>query len=216
MAEINSSFYRPHRPATYARWAESVPDTFRFTVKMPKTVTHEARLRGTAGLMSRFADEIAGLGSALGAVLVQLPPSHAFDARVANAFFAMVRRRIDAPIVVEARHASWFVPRVDALWARHALGRVAADPPRPPGALYPGGVGGLRYWRLHGSPRMYWSGYDDTVLQAYADDVRAGLDAGFECHVVFDNTSRSLAVPDAFRFMQLLGDRAAGTTKERS
>ena len=43
--EINSSFYRPHQPATYARWAASVPESFRFSVKLPKTITHQQRLR---------------------------------------------------------------------------------------------------------------------------------------------------------------------------
>lgn len=210
LAEINSSFYRPHRRATYERWSASVPGDFRFTVKMPKAVTHDARLRGTAQLVSRFADEIAGLGDALGGVLVQLPPSLAFDARVAQAFFAMIRRRIVVPIVVEARHASWFTPRVEPLWSRHALGRVGADPPRPPASLHPGGAGSVRYWRLHGSPDVYWSGYDDVVLQAYVEDVLAARDAGFECHVVFDNTARSQAVPDALRFMRKLDARLSG------
>jgi hypothetical protein len=77
--EINSSFYRLHRLSTYQRWAGDVPDHFRFAVKMPKTITHEARLRDIDEPLQRFLGEIAGLGSKLGPVLIQLPPSLKFD-----------------------------------------------------------------------------------------------------------------------------------------
>ena len=73
--EINSSFYRPHRLSTYQRWADDVPDHFRFAVKMPKTITHEGRLRDVAEPLQRFLGEIAGLGDKLGPVLIQLPPA---------------------------------------------------------------------------------------------------------------------------------------------
>ena len=46
--EINSSFYRPHRTTTYERWAASVPEDFRFAVKVPKAITHEHRLKDVA------------------------------------------------------------------------------------------------------------------------------------------------------------------------
>jgi uncharacterized protein YecE (DUF72 family) len=52
--EINSSFYRPHQPATYERWAAAVPAGFRFSVKLPKTITHEKRLHDCAPLLRGF------------------------------------------------------------------------------------------------------------------------------------------------------------------
>src|SRR6188768_857106 len=55
--EINSSFYRPHKPETYARWAASVPAGFRFAVKLPKAITHERRLVECRDLVERFARE---------------------------------------------------------------------------------------------------------------------------------------------------------------
>ena len=54
-AEINSSFYRPHRPATYAKWAASVPPGFRFAVKVPRVITHERRLADAGTLAAHFA-----------------------------------------------------------------------------------------------------------------------------------------------------------------
>src|SRR5689334_1508643 len=60
--EINSSFYRPHRTATYERWAASVPEDFRFAVKVPKSVTHVRRLKDTDDLLNQFVSEVGGLG----------------------------------------------------------------------------------------------------------------------------------------------------------
>jgi len=179
-AEINSSFYRPHQPAIYARWAESVPADFRFSVKLPRAITHDARLRGAGAALTSFADEVAGLGQKLGGVLVQLPPSLAFDARVADTFFSMLRRRVASAIACEPRHPSWFLPAVDVLWRRHDIARVAADPARVPAAAEPGGDDRLVYFRLHGSPRMYYSDYEPERLAPVADriamEVRAERD----------------------------------------
>src|SRR3954464_10929879 len=72
--EINSTFHRPHRAATFERWAASVPRAFRFSVKMPRTITHDHRLTDAAWLETFLAD-LAPLRSRLGCLLVQLPPS---------------------------------------------------------------------------------------------------------------------------------------------
>src|SRR4051812_44363505 len=90
-AEINSSFHRPHRPATYARWAGSVPDGFRFAVKLPKEITHTKKLVDAEAPLDRFAAEASGLGDRLGPVLVQLPPKLTFAAESADAFFRELR-----------------------------------------------------------------------------------------------------------------------------
>src|SRR5206468_3136895 len=91
--EINSSFYRPHRLGTYERWADSVSDEFRFSVKLPKVITHEARLVGIDHPLDRFLGEIAGLREKLGPILVQLPPSLTFDRSIAASFFERLRDR---------------------------------------------------------------------------------------------------------------------------
>ena len=206
--EINSSFHRPHRPQTYAKWAASVPADFRFSVKLPKSITHEARLYATRDLVSRFADEVAGLGAKLGGILVQLPPSLVHDARIAQAFFAMLRRHFDVPLACEPRHASWFEPRVDALWKRHAIARVAADPPRQPGAETPGGSGAWNYWRWHGSPRMYYSSYDDERLAELARTLRTHASHGRDAWCIFDNTAHGHAVGNAMRLLEYLQEPA--------
>ena len=106
-AEINTSFYRPHAPATYARWAAAVPATFRFAVKIPKLITHDRALLRAREPLEQFLDEVAGLGAKLGPLLLQLPPSFAFDARRVGRFLQLLRSRHDGLVVCEPRHATW-------------------------------------------------------------------------------------------------------------
>jgi len=209
VVEINSTFYRPHQQRTFERWAASVPPRFRFSAKMPKAITHESRLQGAGDALTAFFDAVAGLGAKLGGVLVQLPPSLAFDARVADRFFAMVRRRSDARIACEPRHPGWFAPEVDALWNRYAIARVAADPAPSPQAARPGGRPGARwrYWRWHGSPRMYYSAYGDAALRALADGLMASSNARAPGWCIFDNTAHGHAIADAARLQAMLRNR---------
>lgn len=197
--EINSSFYRSHARETYARWAALVPEGFVFSVKLPRSITQHARLVGTDALIDAFAGEVAGLGAMLGRVLVQLPPSLAFDEAVASTFFDALRARFpDTSIACEPRHASWGAPDAEALLRAADIARVAADPPRFASDAQPGGAGPA-YWRWHGSPRLYYDGYDDARLTALAGRLSAGD------WVVFDNTAHGHATANALRLRELLG-----------
>ena len=208
--EINSSFYRPHRPATYARWAARVPPGFRFSVKAPRTITHERRLVDAEPLLDAFLGEVAALGPALGCLLVQLPPSLAFAPAAADAFLAALRARHAGAVAVEPRHPSWFVPEADALLDRWHVGRVAADPARVPAAAVPGGWPGVAYYRLHGSPRVYYSPYDGAMLDGLAAQLRAAP-PGAQRWCIFDNTASGAATVNALDLLDLLDlpDRAS-------
>ena len=106
-AEINSSFHRSHRESTWTRWAESVPEDFRFAVKMRKTITHEAKLDCSAEMIESFLAEAGILGPKLGPILIQLPPSLAFDENRADKFFHILREKYAGLAALEPRHASW-------------------------------------------------------------------------------------------------------------
>lgn len=201
--EINSSFHRPHRPSTYERWAGAVPEGFRFAVKVPRSITHEARLREPLPLLDRFLGETAGLGPKRGPLLLQLPPSLAFEAGTAEGFLRELRGRVAGPIVCEPRHRSWFAPEVEALLGELRIGRVAADPAPVPGAERPGGWGGLTYLRLHGSPRIYHSAYDEAAIRAALDLLAGRLAEGSEGWCIFDNTASFAAVPNALAARRL-------------
>ncbi|WP_114949114.1 DUF72 domain-containing protein [Microvirga calopogonii] len=202
--EINSSFYRPHRVSTYQRWAGDVPDNFRFAVKMPKTITHEARLRDIDEPLQRFLSEIAGLGSKLGPVLIQLPPSLKFAPADVREFVERLRASFAGDLVCEPRHASWFTADVDAFLLEHRIARVAADPKPHPSAGIPGGWTGLVYYRLHGSPKMYYSAYSHEVITETAKTLGDHVKAGRAAWCIFDNTAAFAATGDALSALKLL------------
>ncbi len=126
--EVNSTFYGHHKPETYARWADSVPPTFRFALKLPQSITHEQRLKGCQALFEAFLSEIAPLGPKVGPLLCQLPPSLAFDAQTVRSALSMMRGLHAGPIVVEARHASW---RAEEVWPCSRISASNACSPIP-------------------------------------------------------------------------------------
>lgn len=199
--EINSSFYRAHARSTYAGWAARVPADFRFAVKLPRTITQHARLESADALLDAFFDEVRGLGRKLGRLLVQLPPSLAFDAEVADAFFSALRARAGSRVGIacEPRHPGWGGGEADAVWAAHRVARVAADPPRFPGNDRPSGCA-PPYVRWHGSPRIYFDAYSDTQLVNLADRLRGRRGAW----VIFDNTAHGHATANALMLRRIL------------
>ena len=202
-AEINTSFHRPHAAATYFKWASATPPHFRFAVKVPRIITHDQALRRARGPLDRFLQETAGLGRKRGPLLVQLPPSHPFDPRVAGRFFELLRRDYDGLVACEPRHETWFSSRADALLVRFEVARVAADPPPTLGAEFPGGWTGLVYYRLHGSPRRYWSSYRHDYIGTLGDAIRA-VSSAVEVWSVFDNTASGAALENAWQLKELL------------
>jgi uncharacterized protein YecE (DUF72 family) len=203
-AEINSSFYRPHRPTTYERWAASVPEEFRFSVKLPKAITHELRLSGAEAALDEFLAQLSGLGSKLGCLLVQLPPSLEHEPVTARGFFDALRARHAGPVAVEPRHPSWFGAAVGRLLEERRVARVAADPARVPAAAEPGGSPETVYFRLHGSPRMYYSSYGEEYLEALARRLRAAREGADSVWCVFDNTASGAATEDALALLERL------------
>lgn len=133
-------------------------------------------------------------------LLLQLPPSFLFDADRVERFFELCRA-VGAPLIVcEPRHPSWFGADADAVLSRQEVARVAADPPPDPRPPEPGGWRKLRYFRMHGVPRMYHSSYSDEALCALGTRVYA-TDAETWC--IFENTASGAARDDALRLQRL-------------
>ncbi len=197
--EINSSFYRPHRPETYARWRDSVPDTFRFSVKIPKAISHDARLVSCEPLLDAFFESATQLGDTLGCWLVQLPPSLAFDADEAEAFFASMRERTAIPIALEARHESWFAKGAAMLLKSKSVAYVDADPQPDDCAIKHRADTSLAYFRLHGSPDVYRSSYEYPYLDALALTLHDRAKKAHDVWCIFDNTAAGAAQFNALR-----------------
>jgi uncharacterized protein YecE (DUF72 family) len=200
--EINSSFYRSHLGATYARWAASTPSGFRFAVKVPKEVTHILRLRETAPL-DRFAAETAALGGKLGTWLLQLPPGLAFNPGTAGRFFDGLRARFAGEVACEPRHPTWFTPQAGQLLVQYRVARVAADPSIDPQGTRPGGWEGLIYYRLHGSPEMYRSTYSGEFLRGMAGMLMR-LTSSAPVWCIFNNTAAGSAIENGLNLLELV------------
>lgn len=210
--EINSSFHRAHRPQVYERWAAQTPPAFRFSVKLPRSITHDARLRRARAPLQRFLDEAAGLGDRLAVLLVQLPPSFAFEVRPVRNFFELLATLFAGAVVCEPRHASWFTPAADRVLAALKVSRAAADPVRWPQAATPGGWlgpcgdgrGAVLYHRWHGSPRVYWSRYEPQWIEARARAL-GEWPGEADAWCIFDNTASGAALGNALELARCGG-----------
>ncbi|MEB0041035.1 MULTISPECIES: DUF72 domain-containing protein [unclassified Pseudomonas] len=200
--EINSSFYRPHAPKTYARWGQSVAPAFRFSVKLPKLITHEKRLRECERLLDDFLAQCTELGGTLGCLLIQLPASFVFDEGIARVFFGALRERYTGFAVLEPRHESW--REAEDVLVGFKIGRVAADPSPIAGGNLLSGWTGIRYWRMHGSPRMYYSNYDDDRLSALALELQHSAQDSVPNWCIFDNTAQGAAIGNALALKALM------------
>lgn len=195
--EINSTFYRRHRPETLARWAGSVPEDFRFGVKIPKAITHGKRLEAIEEDFASFLGDISHLGCKLGPLLCQLPPNLAFDRKVAEPALALMRTRHAGEIVIEPRHPTWKSEDALDVLQGLAIHRVLADPPviwnatdfdeRP------------RYLRLHGKPKIYYSAYSADEIRDFRELVAP------DGWCVFDNTASGAATGNALAMLALNG-----------
>ena len=204
--EINSSFYRPHKKVTYARWGSSVPESFRFAVKVPKEITHQRRLVDVSDLTLSFLSDVEALGDRLGPLLVQLPPSLEYDEARATEFFGTLRNASVGAVVCEPRHASWFTSEVDAALVHFRVARVAADPAILPLAAEPSGWDGVAYFRRHGSPQRYYSTYSKADIKAMAERLRTIASSDVPAWCIFDNTAAGAAVVNTIELLQSLGD----------
>lgn len=202
--EINSSFYRPHRFTTYQRWADSTPDAFAFSVKLPKEITHSLRLRNADERIENFLGGVSGLGRKFGVLLVQLPPSLAFDSATAHSFFSTLRSRIATPIVCEPRHATWFTTEAVALLDEQQVSHVSADPNADGCGSQHAGPSQCAYFRWHGSPRIYYSKYDAQHLQLLAEQVLLAGTTAKSVWCIFDNTAEGAATENALETSDLL------------
>jgi uncharacterized protein YecE (DUF72 family) len=163
---------------------------------MPRTITHELKLQNAREPFVTFLAQTDGLAEKRGPILVQLPPSLSFDASVVTSFLDLVRTVYNGPVLCEPRHATWFSSAVASLLDHYEISRVAADPPPVPEATVPAGWPRVAYFRLHGSPRKYWSRYDENDIARFAATVRS-IPTADEVWCVFDNTASGAAIENA-------------------
>lgn len=148
--ELNATFYRLPKPKTFENWRKRTPDTFLWSLKASKYITHTKRLRETQEPLERLYTTSAGLGDKLGVILFQLPPSLEFEEKAFKEFcgFLKPNRRH----ALEVRHASWISDRLFALLQHYNIALCIADT----AGRYPFQevvTADFIYIRLHGSTK---------------------------------------------------------------
>lgn len=229
--EINGSFYSLQRPTSYRMWAERTPDSFVFSVKGGRYITHILRLKNARGALANFfASGVLALGQKLGPLLWQLPPTLAFDPAEVDGFLGMLPRTTaeaaelarettleedrthlipgeERPLrhAVEVRHASFDVPEFTALARAHGVAIVLADA----AGRYPvirETTADFCYVRLHGDEELYTSGYTDESLDRWAAELGDVLRRGMDVYAYFDNDVKVRAPYDAMGLRDRLAD----------
>lgn len=197
--EINASFYHLPRSTTFTNWAEQVPEDFIFAVKASRFLTHIKRLLDPEEPWRRFVDSAVNLGSHLGPILLQFPPSFKINAPRLEAFFKVAQAVKPHPsalnLVCEFRHESWFHPDIYRLLNRYHVAWCIAD-----GAKYPRKnlvTAGCAYIRYHGRGTMFVSNYSKAVLVKEARLIQQYLRDGLDVFVYFNNDANANAVRNA-------------------
>lgn len=193
--EVNDTFYHFTRQKTIAGWLSAVPESFVFSVKLHRYITHECGLRPPAEIIERARAVIGGFGKRLGSLLVQLPPGFRKD-------YAALRHAMkwlgDLPVAFEFRNATWFEdPDLEKRVNNAGAVVVSVDSPRFRTPIFRAGP--FVYVRLHGRTRMFRSSYTPEELSQLA----AALPRNRRVFVYFNNTVKGVAALNALELLRL-------------
>lgn len=204
--EINYSFYHVPKPETFGKWASQVPETFRFAVKVHRSITHERRLRDVGDRWRDFQFGARELGKKLGVFLLQFPPSFRCQPELLGAFLEQyedLQKDRTVRMAFEFRHASWFVPEIQALLEQHGASMVVASSSCYPQApLKP--AASFVYLRFHGPNELFASSYDDEELKCSAARIRHWRSENLDVYAYFNNDFAAAAIANATRLLELV------------
>ena len=201
--ELNASFYRWPRDASFASWQRRLPEGFRMTVKAPRALTHARKLYAPEYWVGRILTSWHALHDKRGQLLVQLPPGLARDDARLEYFLAQLPWWL--PVAVEFRHDSWVRDDVFDLLERHRAASVVMSGAHLPCVLR--ATAPVVYLRLHGPDRhwLYGGSYSDADLAWWADRVREWEGQGREVYAYFNNDGGGNAVRNARTLRAMLG-----------
>jgi uncharacterized protein YecE (DUF72 family) len=198
--EINNTFYHLPKETSIERWQKQAPKDFVYTVKANRYITHIKKLKDTAEELTRFYERIKPLGSNLGPVLFQLPPSLHKNIKLLAGFLDMLPKRRLA--VFEFRQESWYCDEVYELLDKNGAGFCTHD---MPGKVSPRIVTGkLLYLRLHGATGRYSGNYPTKTLQDWAQWIRQSAKPSQNIYAYFNNDYNAYAVNNAKQLRQML------------
>jgi uncharacterized protein YecE (DUF72 family) len=191
--EINNSFYRLPKPATFAAWRRQAPPGFMYAVKANRYLTQARKLNVCGEPIARMMASVGALMPALGPLLYQLPPRFKVNLDRLEAFLAITPRSVTN--VFEFRDPSWYCDAVFALLERYGASLCVHD---MPGSVSPRmAVGPVAYLRFHGTGGKYIGRYSDEALQGWADEIAREACRGRPVWAYFNNDIRGHATDDA-------------------
>lgn len=178
--EINGTFYRLQKPAVYAKWRDSTPADFKFSLKAPRYIVQRKELATAGSALERFfASGLAELGSKLGPILWQMEPHKHFDAADLEAFLKLLPPTVgDQPLknVLEVRHKSHLTTEFIELARRHRAAVVLVDDAKYPG--FADITADFIYVRLRQCEAAVETGYTNDALENWAQRARTWARGG--------------------------------------
>lgn len=200
--ELNASFYRWPRTATFAGWRRRLPPGFLLSVKAPRGLTHGKKLYAPDVWIDRITPCWHELGDKRAVLLVQLPPQLARDDARLDYFLARLPGWIQ--VAVELRHPSWHDEAVFTLLERHRAAYCIMSGANLPCVLR--ATAPFVYVRMHGPDHqhLYGGSYADDDLYWWADRAREWETAGKDVYVYFNNDGGGNAVRNARSLQQML------------
>lgn len=207
--EINYSFYHLPRPSTYQKWAAQTPEEFVFAVKASRAITHVKRLTDVGEEWRKFLESARVLGTKLGPVLLQFPPSFKADRERLAAFLSEAGGEQGARglrLAFEFRHATWFDPEICELLRKHKAALVVAHSERYPQAPATP-TAPFVYLRFHGPGALFASKYSEEDLEEWAGRIRKWRRQGLSVFAYFNNDFHGYAIENARRLRELAGGR---------
>jgi uncharacterized protein YecE (DUF72 family) len=201
--ELNASFYRWPKPATFAGWRRRLPEGFQLSVKAPRGLTHAKKLYAPEGWTQRIADSCHELGDKRGVLLVQLPPTMERDDARLSWFLGGAPDWIR--IAVEFRHPSWVHDGVFDLLEQFGAAYCVMSGAGLPCVLR--ATAPFVYVRLHGPDHdhLYGGSYSDQDLRWWADRIRDWQGSGKDVYAYFNNDGGGNAVRNAETLRWMVG-----------
>jgi uncharacterized protein YecE (DUF72 family) len=198
--EINYTFYRSPNPAILAGWSRQTPPHFKFTLKAPKRITHQARLRDCVEPLRYFLDTAGTLGTKLGMLLFQLPPYFRKDLAVLDGFLENLPA--DSRAAFEFRHSSWLDEEVFGRLRARNLTLCVADSDKTSTPVEV--TGDYGYFRLRDE------GYTPRDIEQWAHTIAAKTARCREVFVYFKHEESGTGPRFARLLLEALGVAAGG------
>jgi uncharacterized protein YecE (DUF72 family) len=198
MYEINATFYRFPTLKSLRAWHAKSPDDFIFSVKAPKIITHLKKFIDCKTEIEAFyAVCREGLAAKLGTVLFQLPPGFSYSPERLTLIVSSLDPAFDN--VVEYRHESWWIQEVYDSFRAHNITFCSVSYPRLPTLIIV--TTATVYVRLHGVPKLFYSGYSPAELKKLQEAITEAKPR--KAFVIFNNTAGTEGIKNTLAFKAL-------------